>query len=120
MKRLALLSVWLAIPLTMAGCTNWERQSFQTLSASKVVIDQAEADYTAKTLPQTQAVYAVLKTANAAQTAAVNQMEAYEELKATGAGTSQLTVAESQVTAALAQLPAIIVEVKGLYTTGGK
>lgn len=119
MKRITALASIALVALCMTACTNWERSAFQTLSASKATIDKAEADYTAKTLPQTTAVYDVLKTANLAQTTAVNQMEAYEELKATGAGVTQLTVAENQVTAALSQLPAIIASIKSLYT-GGK
>jgi hypothetical protein len=104
-----------------AGCTNWERQTFQTLAASKATIDQAQVDYEAgKLIPHNQLAYTTINSAKIAQAAAVNQMVAYEQLKSTGGSASALAVDESQVVAAVAELPTIIIQVKALYTTGAK
>lgn len=118
MKRNSILVYVTLALLAVAGCTNWERQTYQTLAASQATINQAQADYEGGTaIPHNQAAYTTINTAKTAQTAAVNQMVAYEQLKATGAPASALTAAEAQVETALTQLPAIIAEIKALYTT---
>ena len=131
-KGLPVVLLLLLIPaLGLSGCTSWERTTFQTLAATKADIDAAQAAYevsqpTGKCpvpsasvcLPHTQAVYEAIGTAKISQTLAVNQMVAYEQLKATGATASSLQVAESQVVAALSQLPPEITQLKALYTGG--
>jgi hypothetical protein len=109
--RAILLSVVCCLGLT--GCTNFERNTFNTLAASKAVIDQAQADYTARTIVQNACTYAVINDAKAAQTTAVDAMLVYEQEK--NAGTS-VTAQVATVTADVAALPAIIVQVKALYT----
>lgn len=96
-----------------AGCTSFERNTFNTLAASKAVIDQAQADYTAKTIPETQCTYALINDAKAAQTVAVNAMVVYEQEKNAG---KDLTAQTAVVTADLAALPALIAKVKSLYS----
>lgn len=118
MKRFALYASLALALLAATGCTNWERSTFQALSASKATIDQAQADYEAGTaIPHNQAAFNAINLAKQAQTTAVNQMVAYEQLKATGATPAALTIAQSQVAAALADLPALITAIKALYAT---
>lgn len=116
MKRLALLSIWLALPLAIVGCTSWERTTYQTLAASKAAIDQAQADYESGKLPHSQTVYDAVNKAKAAQTLAVNSMVTYEQMKATGASQSALQTAQNDVTIALQALPTILADIKALYT----
>lgn len=117
MRRFTLYASLALALLATAGCTNWERTTFQALSASKATIDQAQADYEAGTaIPHSQAAFNAINLAKQAQTTAVNQMVAYEQLKATGATPAALTIAQSQVAAALADLPALITSIKALYT----
>lgn len=115
-----------AMLIGLAGCTNWERTTYDALSASQAVINQAQTDYDCHTLgtvaattgcplPHSKAVYDALMTARLAQTNAVNQMVSYEELKAAGATSSALGVAQGQVASALVQIPADIAEIKALY-----
>ena len=106
---LALMSVGLT------GCTDWERTTFQTLSASKTVIDQAHADYEARKIPKTAAAYTIINEAIAAQTLAVQSMETYEEIKATKGTASALQAQQAIVDTVLVKLPALISAVKGLY-----
>lgn len=102
--------------LALSGCTNWERATFQTLSASQATINQAQADYEAGTaIPHNQAAYTVITAAKLAHDTAVNQMVVYEQLKATGASASALAEAENQTTAAVAELPGLITQIKALY-----
>lgn len=102
--------------IALAGCNTFERNAFNTLSASKAVIDQAQADYTARTIPQTACSYAVINSAKAAQTVGVNAMLVYEQEKTAG---QSLTAQEAVITAELAALPGIVVQVKTLYTNPG-
>lgn len=101
------------LALCVVGCTDFERSSFQTLSASKAVIDQAQADYEARTLPHNTCSYTIINDAKAAQTTGVNAMVVYEEEKA---AKTDLTAQTAVVTSTLATLPALIVQVKALYT----
>lgn len=117
MKRLVSIAIALGMALSTVGCGDFERTSFQSLSASKAVIDQAQEDYEAKTLPQTAQAYAIINQAKTAQTVAVDAMLKYEAVKADKvAGASQQQV----VIVALAQIPVLIAQVKALYTGGSK
>lgn len=117
MKKILALAV---LALCVTGCTDFERSTFQTLSTSKAVIDTAQADYEARTLPHNTCSFTIINDAKAAQTTAVNAMVIYEEEKAAKA---DLTAQTAVVTSTLLQLPALIVQVKGLYSNpncGGK
>lgn len=109
-RKLA-LSIALCLPmpilLCVVGCSDWERTTFQTLSASKATIDGAQSAYEARTIPHTACVYGVINKAKAAQTLAVDAMMTYETAKAsTGA-----TAAQNVVTADLAQLAPIVASI---------
>ena len=127
MKRLALLSIWLALPLALAGCTNWERTTFNTLSTSKATLDTLQADYEAgcpatpvigtPCLPHNTLAYNAITKAKDADTLAVNAMVVYEEEKAAG---TDLTQQQQIVTTELAELPALIADVQALFNKGGQ
>lgn len=108
------IALCFAITIPMTGCNDWERTTFQTLSASDTTINQAQADYEAGTITNTTQAFQVITAAKAAQSVAVNQMVAYEQLKATGATPTALTASEAQVVTALAQLPTVLAEVEAL------
>jgi hypothetical protein len=107
-KRLIAVSL---LALSAVACNTWERSSFQTLSASKAVLDTAQTDYGNRTIPQTPCSFALINNGKAAQTAAVDGMIAYEQLKATKGNT---TATEAQVTADLASLAPIVVQIQAL------
>lgn len=109
----AVIALFFVAMLSCTGCTNWERDTFQTLSASKAVIDQAQADYEARTIPRTTCAFTVINDAKAAQTTAVDAMVAYEGVKA---AKGDVNAAEGAVVADLVVLPADIVAVKALYS----
>lgn len=114
MKRTILALALSAVALVGFGCSTWERASFQTLSASKAVIDQAQADYESRAIPRTEAAYATINKAKELQKTAVDGMVLYESIK----GTQSTAVAQAQqqiVAAALLQIPAILADVKSLY-----
>jgi hypothetical protein len=110
----------LAATLTLAGCTNWERDSYNALATSAAVITQAHTDYQSGAIKNTTAAYNAINAAEIAQNTAVNEMVAYEELKATGASAGALQTAEVEASAGIAQLPTIIAQIKALYGTGGQ
>jgi hypothetical protein len=117
MKRIAIAAVLALVAVGMVGCANWERTTFQTLSTSQAVINQAQADYTTGTaIPRSTAAYNAINTAKTAQNTAVNLMVTYEEIKAAGGTTASLTAAQNDVTIALTNLPTIIANVKALYS----
>jgi hypothetical protein len=111
--KLSRLFIFLTLPLILCGCTNFERDTFNSLAASKAVIDTAQADYTAKTIPETACTYAVINDAKAAQTVAVNSMLIYEQEKAAG---SNLSAQEAAVTVDLAEIIPLVAQIKTLYT----
>jgi hypothetical protein len=98
--------------LCVVGCSDFERTTFQTLSSSQAVINQAQTDYEARWMAKTECSYAVISDAKALQAAAVSAMVVYEEQKAAHADLSAQT---ALVTSAIAKLPAIVVQVKALY-----
>jgi hypothetical protein len=108
-KRRVVVSLFLAISMT--ACSSWERTTFQTLSASKAVLDTAQADYTSRTIPQTHCAYDIINDGKAAQTAAVDAMVVYEQLKATK---GSLTAQEAIVTADLVALAPMVVQIQAL------
>jgi hypothetical protein len=103
----------LACLVMLGGCDSFERDTFNTLAASQAVINQAQADYTAKTIPENACTYAVINAAKGTQIAAVNAMVIYEQEKA---AKTSLTAQTAVVVADIAALPAIILQVKTLYT----
>lgn len=112
LKSIAVLMLGLAL-LGTTGCTNFERESFQTLSASQAVINTAQTDYEARTIPKTTCAYTIINDAKAAQTAAVDAMVAYEGVKA---AKGDLNAAQAVVVTDLEVLPADIAAVKTLYS----
>jgi hypothetical protein len=107
----------LSLVVIFAGCNDFERTTFQTLSTSKAVIDQAQADYEARTIPHTQPVYAAITTAKRAQTTAVDAFLTYEQVKQAKGDTD----AQQQIVViALGRLPVLIADIKAFYPTGGK
>lgn len=117
MKKILAIAL---LSLCVMGCNDFERTTFQTLSASKAVIDTAQADYEARTIPHNSCSYSIINDAKAAQTTAVNAMVIYEEEKA---AKTDLAAQTAAVTSTLVQLPLLIVQVKSLYsnpTCGGK
>lgn len=118
-----------------AGCSNWERQAFQSLSASKAAIDAAQQAYEVSAptgtcptvtptspacIPHTAAAFTVINKAKDAQKTAVDSMITYETAKAASQGQAALQVAQTDVETTLAALPGLIADVKALYAKGGK
>lgn len=98
----------------LSGCNSFERNAFNTLSASKAVIDQAQADYTVKTIQQNACTYAIINDAKAAQIVAVDAMVVYEQEKGLG---QNLDAQTANITDDLAAIVPIVVQVKNLYTS---
>lgn len=101
----------------LTGCSSFERTTFQSLSASQAVINQAQADYEARTVPQTQASYLAINKAKAAQVLAVQAMAGYENIKASGGTANALAAQQAVVQQLVDQLPSLVAAVKTLYTT---
>jgi len=109
----------IAICLFVAACTSWERSAFQTLSASKAVIDTAQADYESGTIPKTPQSYAAINAAKQLQTDAVNAMIVYENYKAQKASSGDLAAQQQVVSSILVKLPQLIAQIKALYAAKG-
>ena len=110
MKKIILLSL---MCLGLTACDSFERTTFNTLSTSKAVIDQSQADYEAKTIPHTQCAYAIINNAKAAQTLAVNAFLDYENIKTAGKDVTAQTVV---ITADLVSLAPLVVQIKTLVS----
>lgn len=118
MKRAILLSITFCLMFAAVGCDTFERTAFQSLSASKAVLDAAQSDYepapvgTGK-LPHTACVYSLINDGKAAQTAGVDALQIYDVALTNKQDT---TAAATAVTAQLATITADIVKVKTLYS----
>lgn len=129
MKRIIYFTIAILFGASLVGCTSWERQSFQALSAAQAVLNQAQTDYTAgcpaavatdPCIPRSQTAFTVITKAKAADVLAVNAMVEYEQVKATSGSGTALNAAQIAAANALAQLPSDLTAVKALYQTGGK
>jgi len=126
MKRIAILTIVMLGACCAVGCSSFERSTFQTLSSSQAVINQAQVDYEAgcpaangACLPHSAAVYKAVNTAKAAQTVAVHAFMGYEAIKANNTAGSALAIAQADVVTALTNIAPDIAAVKGLYTAAG-
>jgi hypothetical protein len=99
----------------LAGCDDFERKTFQTLSASRALIDQAQIDYETGTLPHTQASYDAINKAKDAQTAAVRAFQEYEAAKLSVNQNSDVTVQTAALNSALSSLGPTVAGVKHIY-----
>lgn len=112
MKRLALMLCLLPLSVSIIGCDSFERNTFNTLSASKAILDVAQADYEGGTvIPHSACAYALINNGKAAQAVAVNAMLAYEGVKA---AKGDLAATTATVTADLVALAPIVVNVQAL------
>lgn len=100
----------------LAGCTDWERTTFNTLAASKAVIDQAQVDYEVRAIPKTAANQKAINEAKDLQTIAVQGLETYEQMKAAKASTDALNGQIAAVNTLLANLAPLIADIRAFYT----
>lgn len=118
MKKI-LSATFLSFCLVLTACNSFERTAFQSLAASKAVLDTAQNDYepaptgTGK-LPHTSCVYTLINDGKAAQTVGVNALQAYDVALNAKQDTTTLAVT---VTAELAVVATDIAKVKALYST---
>jgi hypothetical protein len=116
MKWIVRFAAILILGLTIGastGCNTFERNTFNTLAAAKVVLDQGRTDYRSGTIPNNACTYAVLNDATAADVATVQAMEVYEEIKAKKGDLSAQTAV---VTQGLAGLAPLVAQLQALYT----
>lgn len=121
-SRFVAITLLSLLPLCAFSCSSWERQTFNTLATSKAVVDTAAADYenngpkkdaSKPSIPQTRCAYSIINDGRAAQTAAVNAMVVYEQLKAQKGNTS---AQEATVTADLVALAPLIADIQALVS----
>lgn len=101
------------LTLAVAGCNSWERTTFQTLSASKATIDNAQAQYESKAIAQTSCAYSIINDAKASQVIAVNGFLGYEQVKN---AKGDIATAEATVAAELASLVPLVAQVTALLS----
>jgi len=106
----------ITLMLFCIACSSWERTTFQTLSTSRAVINQAVSDYQAKTISNTAAAYKAINDARDLQKTVVDAFVTYEQMKTSGASVAALSTQQNVVTAALSKLPTLIADVKLLYS----
>lgn len=115
MKRyLPIFCIVLLAPLfgiVVLACSDFERNTFKTLSASKAILDTSQTDYETGVIPHNACAYALINNGKAAQTVAVNAMLAYEGVKA---AKGDLAATTAIVTADLIALAPIVVNVQSL------
>ena len=116
-KHLILSVIFVGLlALLYAGCSSWERTTYQTLAASKATIDRAASDYRAGKIPQSQQTYELILKARAADTLAVDAFGAYAALKVGGGSSTALGAARAKVITVLDALSAAIGPLETLLT----
>lgn len=110
----------------MAGCSDWERQTTQALSASQRVINEAAADYNAGAIEKSQANYHRLEVAKDLQKNAADSFASYLRVKASiqsqlqakqiskADAESQIAALRSGVDQAAAEVSKILPEIQAL------
>ena len=111
--KLARLSVFLALPLILCGCSKFESNAFKTLSASQAVILQARADYISGKIKNTTCTDALITNATTAHDAAVTALEVYQAEVIAGTNAS---AQENTVTEDIAGVVAFAADIKLIYT----
>ena len=133
MKRITVLAAAMLTLAFAVGCQNWERTTFQALSASKTTLDSAQAAYEVSAtkpcpspsatapacIPHSKAAFTAITDAKVLQKAAVDAMITYEGLKSASAAPDVLAKAQGDVQVALASLSTILADVKALYSVAG-
>lgn len=122
MKTLRVVAT-LMLCACLTACSNFERNTFKTLSASKAVLGDAQTKYEAGTqIPHNACAFALINDGKAAQTTAVNAMLTYEGVKNANGDLATVT---ATVTSDLIALAPLVVKVEALIAnpsscTGGK
>jgi hypothetical protein len=117
----AVLLLAICIGLPGFSCSNFERVSFQALSSSKGVIDQAAADYNSKAIAQSQVNYNLINKARSGQAVAVDALAGYHNaLNAVSKDQTVIANAKAAVDAALASLTQVLVDVKSADPNAAK
>ncbi len=136
MKRIAVIAILALAALGLAGCTGWEKTTYQSLAAAQDALNSAQTAYEVSAatgncaaaiaqvpavacIPHTAAAYKSITDGKVVWKTAADGMIAYETLKAANAGTDALTKAQNDVAAALGQVGIIITDVKSLYAIAG-
>jgi hypothetical protein len=117
MKKITAALALTLIAFCTVACNSFERTTYQTLATSKAVIDQAQTDYEARTIPHTQPVYAAINKAKQGQTTAVDAFLTYEQVKQ---AKGDVNAQQQVVVVALSRLPVLISDIKAFYPQGGK
>lgn len=110
MRRFRLLALPLVL-IALAGCDDFERSSFKTLSASKVVVDTAQSDYESGAIPKNNCSYSLINSAKGIQIAAVNALAVYDAEKKAGKNVATQT---TLITTELIQLAPVVVKIESL------
>lgn len=117
-RKLPTLLMLSLIVAGFAACSTWERTIYNSLAASKAVIDQAGRDYNAGAIAQTAANRALIEKARAAQTVATEAFEEYALLRVSRQ-TAGLSQQRQLVIQAVAQIAPLIEAIHELYSKGG-
>lgn len=107
------LLILLTLPALLIGCSNFERNAFNTLSASQAVIVQARTDYISGKITQTTCTDAIITDATEAHNVAVTALEVYDAERVAGTDVAAQGVA---VTGDVASVVTLAAEIKTLYT----
>lgn len=113
-KNVAIAALISILMLGSTGCQSFERTTFQSLAASQSLVNGAYEAYEARTITRTQTAHDLVEKARAAQTAAVQAMVTYEQIKFAKGTQSALDAQAAIVATALQALPAIIADIKAL------
>lgn len=114
LRHLTLLILVMTLALLATGCSSWERQTYQSLAASKAVIDRVAADYATGAIPQTVENRQAIERARLVQTAAVEAFRAYAEAKVAGQGSAGLDKLRLETISALQQIPAVLAPLQAI------
>lgn len=110
-SRILVLALCFAAILPIVGCNTWEKNTYAALAADKAVLDEAQVDYEARTLPHTACVHDVITSAKQVHDTAVTGFKDYAVAKAAGLDVTGLQAAE---TADIANLVVFVTKVTAL------
>jgi hypothetical protein len=106
------MSQWIAVMAVLglcfglAGCDSFERGTMHTISASKAVADEAQEEYSAGVLPQSNATHDAITSLVKAQFVAADALLVYDDLAQKHEGAEALAAQRRVVQTAIEQMTA--------------
>lgn len=113
MKKIISILFLAIATVTLTGCPNFDRDTFNTLAVSNSVLETAQVDYETGKLPHNTCVYTLINKGKTAQGVAESAFLDYYNTEKAKGDTTQL---QSAVVTDLSAIAPIVASIKSIYS----